>query len=282
MNISYINHAGAEFILNGDDLCFVDPAQLHTWEWEYELTAAMGGQGGRAANFARRPRTFDLEVRLRGRSRQDFLDRINSLHAVTDADNVAGQPGRLYAGQQYLVCYLAVSGGQPAHPRLSAFATRTLTVLAVEPYWCQDTSFDIHPGSGEYAGDGGKKYDLRYAYRYGTGLAGNVIINTHYAPAPAVITVYGPAVNPSISLGGNVYGVAVSLASGQRLVIDQPRREIYTLDGVGTRVNAFDLRDKDHDIFAPVPVGENALVYSGDYPLNITLIHRRSELLWTE
>lgn len=392
MLIKYVNHNGTEFVLNGDGLTFVDDMPLHSYEWSYTLTNRVTGMGGIASNFARWPRNFTIEVRLRGYTKQQFIDQINTLHSVIDADCVDEQPGRLYVDDQYMVCFLAVAGATPVHPKTGNFATVELTVLAVEPYWCtEETTRLAANGSGEpisatwaniyihastaadttlltrigtvefipmesdhvysvtvpdgmmytvrfYSGqtqstylssfdgfqtetksfttnngsyfrvycrntentemptsDGdnviildslydstGKKYNYNYGYRYGTGLSAGSIINNHYSAAPAIIKIYGPASNPNIIIGNNTYNVNVILTATDFLVIDQVTHEIYKVAENGTTTNVFNSRNKMYDIFKPISVGENKVVYSGEYSIEITLVKQRSELLWTE
>lgn len=392
MLIKYINHNGTEFVLNGDGLTFVDDMPLHSYEWSYTLTNRVTGMGGIASNFARWPRTFNIEVRLRGYSKQQFIDQVNALHSVIDVDCVDEQPGRLYVDDQYMVCYLGVAGGTPTHPKTGNFAMLELTVLAVEPYWCTEATTRLGAnGSGEaidvtwdrisipngtgadvssttrigitefipienghvytvtvpdgmmyafrfysgqtnstfisgdtqwrtepygvtvsngnyfrfyarYTNSGtitadagnnivaldntydatGKKYNYNYGYRYGTGLSAGSIINDHYAAAPAIIKIYGPASNPNIIIGNNTYNVNVILTATDYLVIDQVTHEIYKVAENGTRTNVFNSRNKAYDIFKPIAVGENHVVYSGEYSIEITMVQQRSELLWTE
>ena len=279
-SVRYVNAQGRSFVLQGDDLTFIDIRPLQAFEWSYELTNRLGG-GGVAEGFARFPRTVDLTVRLRGRTRADFIARVNDLHAVADADAVAETPGRLYVGSQYMGCYLAVAGSVETEPRTGNFATLPVTVLAVEPWWCTEVTTTVNPSSAQ-ADTTGKKYDLRYAYRYGTAIGSTRIYNNHYAPAPVRLTVYGPAVNPSVAIAGNVYAVQVSLTASQRLEIDPVARTIRIIGSLGEAVSVFDLRDKAHDIFAPVPAGESTLIYSGEYALTVTLIQQRSQLKWTQ
>ena len=406
MTVKYVNSNGKAFVLLGDGLTFVDPNELHTWEWGYTLSNRISGMGGDASGFSRFPRTFDLELRMRGMNREEFVSQANRLHDITEADMVAGQPGRLYVDDQYLVCYLAVSGDKPSHPRNSNFLTREVTVLAVEPYWCTPVTvtlspeqaheqgddyvkvdparyggFTLYGGSGDsalrwsfnnnegvtpssgtyyyavyeipegmekveftgyhynsnFAGCGfyngvpgvgeklwtytapnntkvdtptevevpatathmviqlgsslarglfiqtgnGKKYDLRYGYRYGTGLSGNTINNTHYAPAPMVITFFGPAAAPTITIDGVQYGADVQLTATDRLVIDQLKHQVYIESDTGVKTSAFNSRIKTSDVFAPIQTGAHTVVYSGDFSATVTMIYQRSELRWT-
>lgn len=402
MNVYYVNHTGAKFTLLGDGLTYIDPMELHSFEWSYVVTNRLSGMGGVATDFARRPRTFELELRMRGYDRQQFLDQVNSLHDITEADMIAGEPGRLYVDEQYLTCYMAVSGADPSHPRLSNFMTKVVTVLAIEPYWCtpvtvtlyapqeesgqepqlwffktgvqyvtgyrwdfsvtagQPEAYSGSPGrnyavyelpegitkigltayhyTNKYAGygfykgvpgesgtvstyvyqhdgiesigpiavdiptgsthlvlqlgnnlnrgvyavtTGGKKFDLRYNYRYGTGLAGNVLNNSHYAPAPMILTFFGPATNPAVTIDGVTYGADVILTATDRLVIDQLRHKVYTVSETGVETSVFDARNKVDDIFTPCPTGQHTVLYSGDFSASITMIYQRSELRWT-
>jgi hypothetical protein len=281
MQVYYQNSAGQTFTLYGDGLTFIDPMELHTWEWSYSLTNRITGYGGDASYFARNPRTFDLELRMRGMNHEEFLTQMNTLHDVTEADMISGEPGRLYVDEQYLSCYLAVSGSKPTHLKNSNFATRNVTVLAVEPYWCTPVSVTINPYTDQPTNENGKKFNLKYAYRYGTGLSGATIINNHYSAAPAIITFFGPATNPSITISGVTYGVNETLTASERLVIDQIKHKIYTVSETGTTNNVFNSRNKAFDIFTPIPVGDNSILYSGDFIVQVTMIQQRSELKWT-
>lgn len=281
MTIRYENSQGRSFVLYGDGLTFVDPMELHTWEWDYSLSNRITGMGGDASDFSRHPHTFDLELRMRGMNRNEFLQQVNTLHDVTETDMVNGEPGKLYVDDQYLVCYLAVSGHKPEHPKNSNFMTRTVAVLAVEPYWCTPVSVTVNPSTNQQTNVNGKKFNLKYSYRYGTGLSGTTIINNHYSAAPAIIQFFGPAANPSITIAGVTYGVDVTLTATDRLVIDQIRHKIYTVSESGVKTSVFNSRNKAYDIFAPIPVGSNSIIYSGDFVVQVTMIQQRSELRWT-
>lgn len=283
LSVRYVNHEGASFTLQGDGLTFLDVLPLYEYEWSYELVNDVSGMGGAAMGFSRFPRTLELELRMRGFTRAQFIQQMNDLHAVTDADALSGQPGRLYVGDQYMVCFLAVSATVESAPRLGNFATQTITVLAVRPFWCTEQQYTFNPAAAEEESpeDMGKKYNLRYPYRYGSGLAASVIKNTHYAPAPAIIVIYGPASNPSVQIGNVIYNVDVVLTASQRLVIDGTENRIYTVGSDGTETNVFNARNKAYDIFSPVPVGESPVLYSGDFLMTITLVQQRSQLKWT-
>ena len=99
---------------------------------------------------------------------------------------------------------------------------------------------------------------------------------------PMILTIYGPAVNPTLSIGGNTYKLNTTLAANERAIIDQLHKKIYKIGTTGGRSNLFNVRDKTNDIFRPAPVGMVPVLYNGDYSFDITLVHQRSEPLWND
>ena len=281
-SVIYKNAAGTQFILQGDDLCFIDVLPLFDYAWSYELVNSASGMGGAAAHFARDPRTVGLELRVRGHSRQEFLQRINRLQEIAEPDILDNTPGKLYINDQYMVCYLAVGGGVSSAPRNGNFATAEVNVLAVRPFWCRDVEYTFLPEEeGQGTGGPGKKYNLKYAYRYGTGTNRGKIINTHYLPCPMRIIVQGPASTPNLQIAGHTYKVNATILGTEYLVIDQVEHKIYKVGQNGNITNLFNSRDKLNDIFLPAPVGESAVQYTGTYTVSVTLVEQRSAPEWT-
>ena len=278
--VYYVNSRSDVFTLNGDGNVYMDINPLRSFEWEYTLSNSISGLGGKASGFARRPRTVDLEVRMRGGSRAQAVELFNRFHAVTEADCMAEEPGRLYVGTQYIVCYLSVTGSILSAPRLANWIVRDITALIVEPYWCTETTTIFNVSTAEEIDLTGKKFDLRYPYRYGSGYTTGSIINTHYAACPAVITIYGPVENPVAIIAGTTYNVDVQLTSSERLVIDQTTHEIYTVNANGVRTNVFNKRNKEHDIFKYIPIGASDVLYDGTFKMSVSLVQMRSELEW--
>lgn len=281
--VRYVNSQGQTFILQGDGQGFLDINPLYAFSWTYELADSVTGDGGTATGFRRRPKVVTLELRNRGGDRAEFAARMDALHAASEADALAETPGRLWLDDQYMVCYLAVAGTVSSAPRNAAFATEEISVLAVRPYWCTERVTEFYPPvSGEGPGDHGKKYDNKYAYRYGTSIANNDINNRHYAPAPAVITIYGPATGPTVTIDGNAYGVSVAITSTQRLIIDGEERRVYVIGSGGEQTDLFNSRVKTGDAFRPIPPGSHRVVTNGDYRMQIKLIEQRSQPRWIE
>ena len=80
---------------------------------------------------------------------------------------------------------------------------------------------------------------------------------------------------------GSIYALNVSIAKNERIVVDQLHKKIYKVGTTGIKTNLYNERDKTHDIFKPAPVGMVPVLYSGSYAFDVTLVHQRSEPLWT-
>lgn len=279
--VYYQNHKGDKFILNGDGLTFMDLTPVRSFAWNYNVSNRVNGMGSLANGFARWARNVDIEIRQRGFTKEQFYSQMNRLHEVTEIDCLSEEPGRLYACGQYLTCFLSVAGEIENNAYYTNFAYRKANVLIVEPFWCTETTTIFHIASDDSLDTTGKRYKLKYPYRYGTSFSSNKLINTHYADCPAIITIYGAADNPSVVINDNVLNVDVTLTATQRLVIDQVDKKIYTVDSAGARTNVFNKRNKAYDIFEPLKSGENTVVYDGTFMMTISLIARRSELRWT-
>src|SRR5699024_10797764 len=136
-------------------------------------------------------------------------------------------------------------------------------------------------GGATSASPDAKRYNGRYPCKYGTGYSQTTLDNTVGSwETPMIITIYGEAVNPSLSIGGNQYTLNTTLAANERAMIDQHHKKIYKIGTTGIETNIFNTRDKSTDIFKFAPVGMVSVLYNGDYSLDITLIHQRSEPLW--
>lgn len=279
--VKYINHAGNVITLQGDGRSFVDISQLYEYEWDYKLIDSISGVGGDVTGFKHKTREVEIPVRIRGFSREEFLNRMNALHEIAEADVLNLTPGKLYVDSQYTVCYL-MAGSVPQMARNANFATEEIRILFTKPFWRTEKTYQFNkieeePEDPESLG---KKYNLRYPYRYGSGLAISSLRNTHYAECPAIITIYGPASNPLIQIDSNTYNVDTVIMATERLVIDQTTREIYIIGSSGAITNKFNNRNKQYDIFKPVPVGESPVLYSGEFKMTIALVEQRSQLKW--
>lgn len=276
MMIKYVNAQGAELVLNRGNY-LVSAHDLRNYAWEPSITNRPSGLGGRVT-FAKPVQTKKLTIGIRGGS--SFADNAKALMALTEPDILNNTPGRLYLGTTYLICYLAVASDIGYYSRRGNWVSKELTILVPEPFWRSETTYRFLMGAAE-AGEASKRYTHREPYRYIASTSSSLISNAHYAPSAMIITIYDAAVNPSITIGGNIYQVNATIGNTQRMVIDQLSRTIVAISPSGAVTNLFDYRNKENDIFAPIQPGTHNIIFDGTFNFDVVIVEQRSEPIWT-
>ena len=280
MRVYYQNHNGEEAVIHGDGAAFMNLNPLRTWKWDYSTSNRPGGMGGSASNFAHKPLKRIITVSWHTESLTALHEAINRLIAVTEPDVISNVEGRIYVDDQYISCYLV--GAEPSDYVISGhFAKVDLTLLLTKPFWCTETTTVFNIDTSQQSDLTAKSFPYRFPYRYTTGYSNVRLNNLHYAECPMIITVYGAAQNPSIIIAGNTYNVNVQVATGSRLVIDQTQHTIDIVNSLGEKTSVFNDRNKNYDIFKPLPSGDNSVQHSGEFKFSITVVQQRSGLKWT-
>lgn len=277
MNIEYFNSNGASIALNRGDY-LVSTNDLRDFVWNYLPSNRPSGFGGRV-KFSRPVQEKKLTIGIRGKTKEQFNINAKALMALTEIDILSNAPGKLYLGDQYLECYLAVSSVVNHYAYRNGWVSKELSVVVTGPFWNNETTQKFLAGIASEVSNP-KRYNSRYPYRYISSTSSGTIENDHYAPCPMVITIYDAAVNPSITIGGNIYHVKFTSSNTQRIVIDQPNKEIYLQVPSGEKTNLFNYRDKENDVFRPAQPGTLNVVYDGSFDFDITIIKQRSEPTW--
>lgn len=278
--VRYQNHNGESVTLHGDGISFMDLNVLRSYKWNYNTSNRPNGMGGTASGFARNPVLKTISVGSHTGSLKELHDLENRIHAVAEPDVIANEPGKLYVGDQFIVCYI-VEGSPSDYVIAGNYAQVQFGLLAVEPYWCTETTTVFNIDTSGSTDTTAKKFPLRFPYRFSTGYANSKLNNLHYAECPMIITIYGAVQNPSLIIAGNTYNVTSQVASGSRLVIDQTRHTIEIVNSTGGRTSVFNSRNKAYDIFKPLPPGENSVQHGGTFKFSISVIQQRSGMQWT-
>lgn len=278
--IKYRNSKGEEIRLDAQGF-YADEGTLRDFIWDYSYTPFPDGSGGSVSQFSREGSTHSFNVSAHAFTNSEMIALLNNLHNVTEYDIRQRTAGKLWLDNQYITCYLVASEIANKARRVN-FVTKKLTILPVIPFWCMDETKNFMIGGNSDVSADAKRYNGRYPYRYGSGYSQETLDNTvGNWSTPMIITIYGAATNPSINIGGHQYALNVTLQANERAIIDQLHKKIYKIGTTGATTNLFNNRDKTNDIFLFAPVGMVSVLYNGDYSFDITLVHQRSEPLWT-
>jgi|GEM_PF-1901639 len=233
--------------------------------WKLTRARRPLGEGGSLLTRSRSDAERTLVLHLSACDAQELSDIMCRMRDLFDRDIESRTSGRLWINDCYMRCWCSARTKE-----LSCDITRsgriTLTILPEHPAWCTDRSYELA------ADPSLTDSSIRIL----------PVENTSCSPAPMILTIHGPAQDPTVYIGGTATGIDRPLAEGERVVIDQQSRRVtgYTADGQA--LNYFSHRIKNGSAFEYAPAGAFQISVKGPHPrLEVTLIEQRSEPAWS-
>lgn len=219
-NFSYISARGERIRLNASGADIGPAAALRGREWSYEI-----GHRGIAAQ-SRPARVVEVEASFQDLSVADALRR------AADRDVHDGTPGKIEAvgrwtQRAYVLAFKPDSIGE-------AYVRGSLSIALLDGSWRRPHVVELRPGG---AASDGKGHPYAYPYSYGLAEGVGRIMSVGSMPGPVSITVFGPATDPSVTIGGNRFAVKCSVPAGGHLVIDGIALTVELVNAYGTREN---------------------------------------------
>ena len=95
------------------------------------------------------------------------------------------------------------------------------------------------------------------------------------------MVIYGPAVNPSVSIANHPYQVNITIEKGELLEIDSTKGTVYQITSKGQKISRFNERQKEPSVFEKIPPGGSLISWNGDFDLDVILYEERSEPRWS-
>lgn len=276
MKFVYKNSRGEELNLSEWPYS-LQSENIADYEWSYE-NITYGLNQSRITHFYKKIMEIPVELAVYSDSKEDYVRAINHFFQVVEYDIANRVPGKLYCnGNCYLNCYILGSEKQywKKGIRLNWY---TLTLVAENPNWIFESkkSYEI---SFEKAG-GGMDYPFGYSCDFSSKVMSDTLENKEHLPMDLKIIIYGPAVNPEIAIGNNVYKVITEIKSGEYLIIDNRDHSVFQYDSVGRKSNKYNARDKKYNIFAQIPSGLHSVVWDGTFGFDVISYVKRSEPEW--
>ncbi|PWM21011.1 MAG: hypothetical protein DBX97_02870 [Collinsella tanakaei] len=103
----------------------------------------------------------------------------------------------------------------------------------------------------------------------------------HYASCDYLLKIYGPAIDPAVTIGGIVRQVYTTLEAGQYLLIDSRDKTVKRVFSDGAVLNEFNNRRRGtKSIFEPILPGMNEITWNNAFGFELTLFIARSEPAW--
>lgn len=217
----------------------------------------------------------------------DFLDLAEADRArrIFDRDVAAGTPGTLmsettgYSQRAYMV------KSEPSD-RYHGWMRAGLTVLLLDGVWRRLVT--THYGKGEAGSDYGKAYAYGYEYDYAPPSNARTLSVDAPAPCPIRLVVFGYALNPQITIGGNLYWFDIEVPTGGYLLVDtRPDPTIELVDSAGHSTDAFASAHRGSGLgsgeyaFQPVPPGVQTVGWDNSFGFDLGVYLEEGELPWT-
>lgn len=243
---------------------------LRSWEWSYDLGAHS------VANRVRTAREADLTVWATTLAAADLL------RDAVELDMAKGEPGRLVVDGEWSQRALFVAADIDSIGR--RHAVLAYKVVLLDGAWGREVTRQYVPGSAE-ASDLWLAYPHPFPHGYGgtCGRDGDVLwVDSPGGDAPVRVVFYGPAQDPHITVGSNLYQWVGTVPAGARLDIDcRGRQRKVTLtrsdgsveDGFRGAVRQGGLGGGTY-AFQPLSDGPNHVGWGGGYGVDLTWVEQ--------
>lgn len=213
------------------------------------------------------------------------LAAADALRLAADADLASMKPGTLDFDGWGQRCYIA---GVDVKAVTGGAAVVELEAVLLDGVWRKKDSYEFRPGAGSgTVGVGhGYAYGYAYGYPYSEETSREIDVDSIVA-SPFRIIVYGPAVRPSVTVGGNRYQVSTDVPDGGYLLIDSIEGTVTKVAKNGYKTNA--LPDavlgggvgSGSYIFEDIPAGTSTVSYDGSFGWDLDVYREDGAVPWT-
>lgn len=276
IEIKYVSSNGREYSLIGDKMRATN-GSMHKYAWNKDVTELI--YGDEVNTFKKRSVTYSMTLTFRGElsARKAFM---NELTDAFENDIVSKVPGRIYYGDYYIKCYI-ISSESGISETWNNWTVKKIDIYCPKSFWIKESTKSFLP-----ANKGTDYLYLDYPYDYDHDYSPDVMpveyINLeHYASCDYLLKIYGPAIDPAVTIGGIVRQVYTTLEAGQSLLIDSRDKTVKRVFSDGAILNEFNNRRRGtRSIFEPIMPGLNEIIWNNAFGFDLTLFIARSEPAW--
>lgn len=278
MEIFYINSENKKIVLSEWPIAIEDVTELFAKEWKYEITENRNTNSSKIGKFYRTTDQKKISISIYADSEDEYKKCVESFEEMTETDILNEKPGKLWCNGYYLSCYIIADSPKDYEEEFYTI-DNTITIIAEYPFWISENEYTF--SSYGISSSDNKRYPGRYPYRYANGLNNVYIINPHFIDSNFKLIVYGPVVNPMVSIGENRYLINIILDEGEYLEIDSRAGTVVKVMINGERVDAFHNREKKRTFFKKIPPGRQNVVWTGKFSFDLTIYEERSKPKWS-
>jgi hypothetical protein len=268
--LQYINHIG-EAIQFGNNGLFVNKNDLHDFAW------SVTSKNDRISAFRKGVVKKTIPVLIACNTEEEGIKARNRIFEVMEKDVLAMKHGKIIINGYYLKCFITGSK-KKEYLKNKKVMQFSLSVQTDFPMWVKETTTTFNYGKGSQ----GTNLDFNndFPYDYTSNLLGQSLNNTAFVPVEFRMNIYGPCINPKVTIAGHEYEVAKEFQANEYLTIDSREKTIILTHTDGTKENCFNLRNKESYIFEKIPVGVSQVSNNGAFKFDMVLLEERGEPKW--
>lgn len=270
-SIKYINHQN-EIIEFGKDVIFANYNDLRDYAWEYDL------EFEQLTNFRRAFSDKSLPIVINATNHIEGLKLKNKVFEIFEKDVLSNEKGKFVVGDYYFKCFVVASVNN-SYLSSKRVLEKLVTIVTDEPYWIKENKY-LFRSDFKQDSKSVSFYDYDYPYAYSNNLGIRDIVNSHFVDCNISITIFGPAVNPTIYIKGNQYKVNTELLKGEYLTIDSRDKTVIKTKNNGEKINEFHKRDREYSVFKKIEPGNSFVSWDESFEFEIIIKEESSEPRW--
>lgn len=272
MIIKYVNSKGKEIDLNNGSYKMMVSDLL---DYDWEIVKASEQITGFQKNISEK--TINIDVLRDAKKSARLL--MNDLTDIFETDIVCFKQGKIYVDDYYLSCFIFSS--EKSNWETEFLISCEYGLVTDYPFWIKEMKYSFEKRivlkkRASISGD----YPYDYSYDYVFDGAKKYLVNDHYTSCGFKMIIYGPCLNPAITIGENKYEVLTSIQEGEYLEILSAfhKRTINRISIDGKIINEF--ANRNGDPFRLISSGSNTVVWNGEFGFDVILYQERSEPKW--
>lgn len=252
-----------------------DPEALTQNTWSYTTISGVNGLA-RVKRFYKNVQTAKMKLSIMAADKEEFNTIMYEMHRIFEKDVRNMTPGKIRWNNFYKEGFV-YSTSNDDYEELFESVEHEIEFLSVNPSWIRRTTYQYRAQANE---TGTLDYPRDYGYDYDRSDILEVLENKCIGEANFELIFYGAAVDPQITIGGNVYGLETTLKEGEYATVNSITKKIRQYSITGEETNIFDRRDRENNIFQKIPEGTLAVLRSKEMQVDVTLYDERGEPEW--
>ena len=251
-------------------------ANYHIWQFDPDATELRFGV--RLHAWKKAAQVYETTLYFEG-SYEEKRATCDNLHNDFELDILEKVPGRIIWGDYYIECYMHGSSTYPGEHNI--YTVNDVNIYCPYPFWIRERKKSFY-AQDEPTGEQpflDYTFDFRYDFTYED--AGYSNWDTeHPFSSDFQLTIFGPAVNPTVLINDHIYRLDYTLESGEYVVVDSRANTITLHRANGTKRNLYNFRYLEQSIFEKIPGGVLTIYWSGAFGFDLLLYQERSEPTW--